>query len=131
MTPEPIWLQLDEVLAFHQMSIARFGGGDGLRDRGLLESALERPKNLLAYGDDPTVLDLAAAYCAGIVKNHPFVDGNKRTGFLAGIVFLELNGYRFQASEAEAAGAVIALAAGELDEAGFSAWLAETTSSEA
>ena len=131
MTPEPIWLQLDEVLAFHQMSIARFGGGDGLRDRGLLESALERPKNLLAYGDDPTVLDLAAAYSAGIVKNHPFVDGNKRTGFLAGIVFLELNGYRFQASEAEAAGAVIALAAGELDEAGFSAWLAETTSSEA
>lgn len=127
MTAEPVWLSVDLVLDFHEMSIARFGGSEGLRDRGLLESALERPRNLRAYGDAPSLYDLAAAYGAGLVKNHPFVDGNKRTGFLAMVVFLELNGLRFEASEVDAASMVIALAAGEIDEPALSEWLARNS----
>jgi death-on-curing protein len=94
----------------------------GLRDEGLLESALARPQQLFAYGK-PSLFDLAAAYAFGLVRNHPFLDGNKRIGFTTAVVFLELNGYRFAASEVDATIQTLALAAGELDEADYAAWL--------
>ena len=93
------------------------------RDSALLQSALARPQQIQAYADAPDLLDWAAAYTAGIVRNHPFIDGNKRAGFVVGILFLELNGYRFTASEADAAQAVLELAAGTLDEAGYTNFL--------
>jgi death-on-curing protein len=120
---EPVWVEEDLVLAVHDRLLAVFGGAGGLRDRGLLLSALARPKQRLAYGDGPDMIDLAGAYAVAIVKNHPFVDGNKRIGFVACVLFLELNGYRFTASEEDAADVVLALAAGGLDEAGFTAFL--------
>ena len=94
-----------------------------MRDAGLLPSALTRPKQLAAYGDKPDIIALAAAYTAGIVRNHPFLDGNKRTGFLVGVLFLELNGYRFTATEESAAQAILSLAAGTFDEPALAAWL--------
>jgi death-on-curing protein len=120
------WLSKSTVLAFHAMQIAEHGGGDGLRDEGLLESALSRPENMVAYGS-PTVFDLAAAYAFGIAKNHPFVDGNKRTAFVAAAVFLDINGYEFQAPEVDVILNVLALAAGETNESSFSSWLRQNT----
>ena len=99
-----------------------------MRDAGLLQSALARPQQHFAYADAPDTIEMAALYTAGIVKNHPFVDGNKRTGFVVGILFLEMNGYRFTASEQDAAQAVLALAAGELKEDGYAAFLHANTS---
>jgi len=90
---------------------------------GLLQSALARPQQLYAYGDNPNIIDMAASYTAGIVRNHPFIDGNKRTGLLVGILFLELNGARFTATEESAAQAIFSLAAGSLDEPAFASWL--------
>ena len=119
---EPLWILERVVLAAHDQLLAAHGGAEGLRDAGLLESALARPRQHYAYGS-PDVIELAALYTAGLVRNHPFVDGNKRTGFAIGIVFLELNGYAFQAAEEDATQAVLAIAAGELDEAGYAAWL--------
>jgi death-on-curing protein len=116
------WLREDVVVAMHGEQIAAHAGSSGLRDAGLLSSALTRPQNQAAYGK-ASVFDLAAAYAFGIISNHPFVDGNKRTGFLAAYVFLVLNGWELMASEAEAVAAVSALAAREMDEAGFSDWL--------
>jgi len=110
------------LLAAHEQSLAQFGGSGGLRDEGLLDSALHRPLNLLVCGK-PSLFDLAASYAFGIIKNHPFVDGNKRTGFIAAVVFLELNGYDFRASEVDATLQTLALAAGETSEAAFSKWL--------
>jgi death-on-curing protein len=121
-----LWLSKAAVLVFHEMQIAEHGGGTGIRDEGLLESALSRPENLSMYGT-PDVFDLAAAYAFGIAKNHPFVDGNKRTAFVAAAVFLELNGYIFQASEVDVVLKVMALASGEMDEKSFSAWLRKNT----
>ncbi len=119
---EPIWIDGALVLAIHDRQLAEHGGAEGLRDEPLLLSALARAPNHLAYtGADP--IELAAKYTAGIVKNHPFLDGNKRTGFVVGILFLELNGYRFTASEEAAAQAVLELAAGTLDEDGFCGFL--------
>jgi death-on-curing protein len=106
--------------------LAEFGGLRGLRDAGLLDSALARPHQLLAYGK-PTAFDLAAAYAYGLIRNHPFLDGNKRIGFTAAVAFLELNGCRFAASEADATLKTLALAARELDEAGYAAWLRENS----
>jgi death-on-curing protein len=123
---EPYWLGREECLALHEMMVAQYGGTTGLRDEGLLESALGKPQNLFAYGD-PTMADLAASYASGIVKNHPFLDGNKRTGFMMGAGFLERNGYEFLADEADAAIRTLALAAGELTEKAYAAWL-ETNS---
>jgi death-on-curing protein len=118
------WLIEEVVLAMHDEQIAEHGGSLGVRDAGLLSSALERPQNQAAYSDnDPSVFELVAVYAFGIIRNHPFVDGNKRTGFLAAYVFLDLNGWELVASEAEAVAAVLALAKGELDEAGFADWL--------
>lgn len=119
---EPVWVSKASVLAIHEQLLAEFGGAGGVRDEGLLDSALARPLNAHAYGS-PTVFDLAASYGFGIVKNHPFVDGNKRTGFVAAVLFIELNGWAFQATEADATVQTLAMAAGELDEAGYAAWL--------
>lgn len=123
MGAEPLWVEELDVLATHDRLLAFHGGAVGVRDEGLLKSALARPRQLAAYGADVDLIDMATAYTAGIVKNHPFLDGNKRTGFVAGILFLELNGYRFTATEGAAAEAVIALAAGTLNEDGYAAFL--------
>jgi death-on-curing protein len=119
---EPYWLSREECLALHEMMLSQYGGGEGLRDDHMLESALAKPQQLFAYGK-PTMSDLAASYVFGVVKNHPFIDGNKRTGFMLGAGFLERNGYEFHASEADAAVRTLALAAGEMSEAEFAAWL--------
>lgn len=117
-----IWIPKATVFGAHAKSIAGYGGADGVRDEGLLESALARPLNLAAYGE-PDVFALAAAYAFGLVRNHPFVDGNKRTAFLICALFLDLNGYRLAATEAEATATMLAFAAGEVSEADFAAWL--------
>lgn len=124
---EPVWIEEQETLLFHERLLVQHGGAVGVRDKGLLASALARPKQQAAYADMPDMASLAAAYTAGIVKNHPFVDGNKRTGFLVGILFLEMNGYRFTASQEMAANAVIMLAAGDLDERGYADFLTANT----
>ncbi len=112
-----------DALTLHDRLLALHGGASGLRDRGLLLSALSRAQQQFAYAERRDIIDMATAYTAGIVRNHPFVDGNKRTGFVVGILFLELNGYRFIAPEEEATQAVFALAAGTLHEAGYAAFL--------
>jgi death-on-curing protein len=119
---EIVWIDLPEVLAIHAHQLDEHGGAPGLRDPDLLESALARPRQRHAYGD-PDVFDLAAAYTAAIIANHPFVDGNKRTGFVAGVLFLELNGPTLAASEADATRAVLDLAASEMNEDDFASWL--------
>lgn len=117
-----IWLDVTDVTAYHAEQIAEHGGSEGLRDRGLLESALARPLNLAAYGK-PTVFELAAAYAFGIAKNHSFVDGNKRLAFVASVTFLELNGWKFVATEEDAAIAFLGLAGGKVTEQDLSRWL--------
>ena len=119
---EPYWLTREECLALHEMMLSQYGGSEGLRDENMLESALAKPRHLFACGE-PTMSDLAASYVCGLVKNHPFIDGNKRTGFMLGAGFLERNGYEFHASEAEAVVRTLALAAGEMSESVFAAWL--------
>ncbi|MBF0530589.1 MAG: type II toxin-antitoxin system death-on-curing family toxin [Deltaproteobacteria bacterium] len=118
------WLKEEAVMAMHGEQMAAHGGCVGVRDAGLLASALARPKNLAAYFK-PSVFDLAAAYAFGIIRNHPFIDGNKRTGFLAAFTFLYLNSWELMATEVQAVTAVLALAAGEMDEAEFSSWLGQ------
>jgi death-on-curing protein len=125
-----VWLDERDALAVHDRSLVLHGGAAGVRDAGLLASALARPRQLEAYGEDIDVVDLAAAYTAGLVQNHPFIDGNKRTGFVIGILFLELNGARFIAGEEAATQAVMGLAAGTLDDAGYAAFLRENISRE-
>ena len=120
---EPIWVDERDALTLQDRLLALHGGAAGLRDDGLLKSALARPRQHFAYAESSDIIDMATAYTAGIVRNHPFVDGNKRTGFVVGILFLELNGYRFTASEEDAAQAVLNLAAGTLDEPGYTAFL--------
>lgn len=119
----PAWVLRDTVVAVQEQLLAAFGGASGVRDTGLLESALARPVNRLAYERAVTPFDLAAAYAFGLAKNHPFVDGNKRIAFATAVVFLELNGYRFEAGEAEAVIQTLALAAGELKENEYAQWL--------
>ena len=116
------WIVEGVIIAVHAEQIAEHGGKNGLRDRGLLSSALARPRNIAGY-KVPTVFDLAAAYAYGIVKNHPFIDGNKRTGFLVAYIFLAMNGWKLTASEASAVEAVLALASGGMSEAEFADWL--------
>lgn len=114
------------VVQFHGDSLLEFGGSPGTRDAGTIESALARPKNLLAYGQ-PDLCDLAAAYTAGLCQNHGFVDGNKRTAFLTGFVFLYENGHTIVAGQAEVIAAMLSLADHTLDEAGYAAWLRDHT----
>ena len=121
---EPVWLADNLPLALHERLVADFGGLAGVRDRGLLESAMARPRQLAAYGS-ADIVELAAAYAAGIVRNHPFIDGNKRVGFMLAYIFLARNGYRFTASEAAATRAVLDLASGALSEQAFTHWLAD------
>ncbi len=123
------WVWIDErlALALHARCLILHGGAAGVRDLGLLRSALASPLNLAAYDETADVIGLAAACTSGVLQNHPFIDGNKRTGFLAGVLFLELNGCRFTASEAEAAKMVLAVAAGKLDEASYRNFLAANT----
>ena len=116
------WIDKRALILLHDVSLADHGGASGLRDEGLLDSALDRPANPAAYGR-PDVCDLAAAYAYGLAKNHPFVDGNKRAAFLGAGLFLALNGMRLMASQADATIAMFSLAAGDLDEAAFAEWL--------
>jgi death on curing protein len=122
---EPIWIDELFALALHDRLLALDGGAPGVRDAGLLASAIARAQQLRAYVDNPSMIELACAYTAGIVRNHPFIDGNKRTGFVIGVLFLEMNGYRLTAAEEDATRAVLSLADGTLDEAGFTVWMSE------
>jgi death on curing protein len=119
---EPCWITKQECLALHRELIARFGGCDGIRDHGLLESALNRPQQLFNYAS-PTLSELAAAYAEGVVKNYPFLDGNKRTGFVVATLFLESNGYNFTAPEEETVLQTLALAAGAIGAKEYAEWL--------
>ena len=118
----PVWIDGADAHSMHAAMIERFGGLDGVRDGSLLESALARPQKLFVYGK-PSVFELASSYATGIVKNHPFLDGNKRTGFVAAALFLEANGLHFQAPEEEVVERTLALAAGVIDEAAYGEWL--------
>jgi death on curing protein len=120
---EPFWLDQEAVLLLHTISLARFGGDEGVRDWGLLESALTRPRNLFAYDSAADVTDLAAAYAFGLIKNHAFIDGNKRIALLAASLFLEKNGVIVDANSSDAIAAVYALAESSIGEKEFAAWL--------
>jgi death-on-curing protein len=120
---EPLWIDEQDALTLLDRLLAIYGGAGGVRDHGLLASALARPGQHFAYAPASEIAHLAAIYTGGIIGSHPFVDGSKRTGFLVGILFLELNGYRFTASEEDAANAVLALAAGGLDEIAYADFL--------
>ncbi len=116
------WIESRVILAAHAEQLAEHGGPDGVRDAGLLHSALARPLNLAAYGE-PDVVALAAAYGFGLVRNHPFVDGNKRTGLVAIELFLALNGFELSADDASCVMTILDLASGALDEAGLGEWI--------
>lgn len=119
---EPVWIDETDVHAFHLEMLAMFGGLSGVRDEGLLESALARPRQLFSSGE-PTLYELAAEYALGIVKNHPFLDGNKRAGFMAAALFLEINGLRFGASEESVVVNTLGLAAGKIAAVEYARWL--------
>jgi death-on-curing protein len=121
----PRWINLQALLYLHEESLVQFGGARGMRDRGLLESALARPQNILFYEPDATTFDLAAAYCFAIAKNHPFIDGNKRTAFMAASLFLALNDRFLNANPVEAADTILALVEGVIDESSLSLWFRE------
>lgn len=121
---EPRWLPKDLILQVHNSQLAEHGGGAGVRDEGLLESALARPQNAFAYGQSDVAV-LAGAYAFGIAKNHPFIDGNKRTAFVACELFLAANGYDLIASDEECLAMVLGLAASEVGESELAAWLRE------
>lgn len=124
MSNEPEWLDIDIVLDFHAEQLALFGGADGIRDRGLLESALARPVNKYAYGETG-VAALAAAYGFGIARNHPFIDGNKRTALASMIVFLGLNGLDLDVPQEAATAMILSLAAGEITEEILTHWVSD------
>ena len=116
-----IWLTQELVSAFHMRQLAEHGGGAGLRDAGLLDSALQRPQNKMIYGE-PDISELAAAYAYGIARNHPFIDGNKRTALVASFSFLYLNGYKVATSQIENVRVFLSLASGTLTEDKLAAW---------
>jgi death-on-curing protein len=116
-----VWLDVRDAIAYHAEQIAQFGGQAGVRDQAMLESAMARPRNKAAYGKK--IFDLAAAYAFGIARNHPFVDGNKRTALVCSFTFLHVNGQEVTAPEPEAALTFLALAAGKLTESALAAWL--------
>ena len=117
------WIPEAAVRAMHAELIAEHGGVEGIRDPGLLSSALARAKNRRAYGRSPSIFDLAAVYGTAMVRNHPFIDGNKRVALMVVYAFLEMNGHRLEAPEAETAGIMLVLAAGNIDERALSVWL--------
>lgn len=118
---EPVWLDATDALAIHDRQLAEHGGGVGVRDLGLLESALGRPKNRWAYGEDDPA-ELAAAYAFGVARNHPFIDGNKRTAWVLARLFLAMNGHRLAFAAEDATATVLYLAAGELSEDELADW---------
>ncbi|MGB0742891.1 MAG: type II toxin-antitoxin system death-on-curing family toxin [Opitutales bacterium] len=121
---EPHWLNRETIQAIHSLSISWFGGGDGLRDEHALETSINRPLQHFSYAEpEPSIFELAAIYCSGIVQSHPFIDGNKRTGFMAAYSFLGINGYQLTASEEEAAVQILALADSRLSDRELTAWL--------
>ncbi len=122
MSVEPFWIPEEALLAIHEALLERFGGSGGIRDAGLLDSALNRPRQHHAHGTDD-LFALAASLACGIVKNHPFVDGNRRTGFMAAYTFLEANGLSFGATEEEVVERTLALAAGAIGEEDYADWL--------
>jgi len=117
-----VWIGQAVILAVHEEQLAEHGGATGIRDGGLLASALARPRNLAEYAN-PDAADLAASHAFGIARNHPFIDGNKRTAFVAAELFLALNGQALDADDGDCVTQMLALAAGDLDEASFAAWL--------
>lgn len=119
---EPVWVLPETAVAAHQVLIVEHGGLSGIRDQALLDSALARPQQIFAYGEKISIFELAASYSYGLSKNHPFVDGNKRIALTIGAVFLELNGYSFDAPEPEAVIIFEQLAAGKLKEGGLAKW---------
>jgi death on curing protein len=119
---EPLWLNREDGLAIHEMMLAQHGGLAGVRDEGLLESALSKPQHLFAYRS-PTLAEMAASYAAGIILNHPLLDGNKRTGFMLAATFLEINGIEFTATEESVVEMTLALASGKLKQAAYAEWL--------
>ena len=123
---EPAWIDLEVVLAIHDEQLAEHGGQAGVRDRGLLESALARPRNQYEYGES-SLARLAAAYAFGISRNHPFLDGNKRTSMVVAELFLELNGLELSASDAACVATFLSLAAGELTEDDLAHWVTENS----
>lgn len=123
---EPNWITREDALAIHDMMLAQHGGLTGLRDDGMLESALSRPRQLKTYGK-PDLHALAAAYAKGIVQNHPFGDGNKRTGFLLAAVFLEVNGWTLTASEESVVEHTLGLAARKVSEEAYAEWLRQNS----
>ena len=123
---EPIWLRRDVIDAMHDMQLVEHGGAAGIRDEGLLDSALAKPRNRHAYGETD-IHSLAAAYASGIASNHPYIDGKKRTAFLAAYVFLKINGHHLAAREVEAVQMTVDLASGAIDEATFADWLRGNT----
>jgi death-on-curing protein len=123
---EPVWVMRSVIDAMHDMQLAEHGGASGVRDEGLLESALARPQNLHVYGES-NLCALAAAYAFGLARNHPNVDGNKRTAFLAAYVFLKINGISLTATEIDATAAMLNLASGTIDEGSFAVWLRANT----
>jgi len=127
---EPNWLSKEIIYAIHGLSVARFGGADGVRDAHAFEISLSRPLQHYSYGDPaPSIFELAAIYCSGVVKSHLFIDGNKRTGFLAAYTFLGINGYQLIAFEEEAAIQILALADSRLSDGDLTAWLEANCSS--
>ncbi len=125
---EPVWITREAILATQEMLLQRFGGLAGIRDETLLESALHRPIHLHTYGK-PTLCELAASYAVGIVKNHPFLDGNKRAGFMAAYIFLGVNKLDLDATEEEVVEHTLALAAGAIEESDYAAWLEKSCAS--
>jgi death-on-curing protein len=123
MTGEPQWLAKADIIELHDYVLARTGGSSGLRDEGLLESALARPLNRWSYEAVEDIRDLAATYGIGLAKNHPFIDGNKRAAFLGVGLFLELNGWMLTATDDDAIAAFYAVAASQMDEDALSAWV--------
>lgn len=121
-----VWIERSVMLAVHDEQLAEHGGAIGLRDAGLFDSALARPLHLDAYGD-PDAADLAAAYGVGLAKNHAFIDGNKRTAFVAVELFLALNGHELMASDADCVLTMLAVAAGDIDESGFAHWIRDNS----
>jgi death-on-curing protein len=119
----PRWINKHALLLLHGVSLARFGGADGIRDEGLIDASLARAQNQLRYGHAKDLADLAAAYAFGFAKNHPFVDGNKRMAFLSCGLFLEINNKHLAAEPADAISAVVALADGTISEPQFAAWI--------
>jgi death-on-curing protein len=121
---EPRWINELTIILLHAEGLAEFGGREGMRDEGLLQSALARPQNLFAYKEAPGIAELAASYATGIARNHPFLDGNKRAAFLSIGLFLEKNGFELKADKVEATQMIFRLAAGELREDELADWIA-------